>query len=327
MALRSNKHYWEFSLNHPEPVGEVYYRRDEIIINDEAFLAKVAELRELVSTYCTLRNLEVDAPLLNKVLASIDSLLMNTSNIQYTEFVAYWKCLDLTFSVYKSIADESQRHEMLRQALDAYCGQGRTLYDRLGYSHIVQQALYDSAKSRTQGTSGLQKLQDILQQSVGTLPEAHTIEEFETATACWFVPSTDQHDSFLQLMRGLEANYPFGQAHQKKIPDLVVKLGNVVLVIEAKHIKEPGGAQDKQIGELIRFVSQREPRKSPVRYVAFLDGLYFNILAQSQGDTKAVQQRRAIEAALRKNRRNYFVNTAGLVHLLQDAVQARSAGG
>lgn len=319
MALKSNRYYWNVSLRNPEPVGEIYYKRDEIIVEDQAFLSTSTRLRELVSAYCTLKDLDVDASLLNKVLVAIDALLMSTENIQYTEFVAYWKCLDLTFTVYKSFEGESRRQETLKQVLDEYCAHRRSLYDRLGYSHIVQQALYDSAKARTQGVSGLQKLQDLLQQAAGNLPEARTVEEFSEAPACWFVPRNDRQDSFLLLMATLHAQYLFGQTRQKKVPDLVVKLDNKVFVVEAKHIKEAGGSQDKQISELIDFVRQSEPHHSPVRYVAFLDGAYFNIIADARGDTKATRQRREIEEVLRQQKRNYFVNTAGLLQLFRDA--------
>ncbi|MEM4441182.1 MAG: hypothetical protein QXS14_06950 [Desulfurococcaceae archaeon] len=146
-----------------------------------------------------------------------------------------------------------------------------------------------------------------------------TAEEFQDTPACWLALS--DKETFAQLMRLLGARYSFGKAHQKKIPDLAAKFHKTVFIIEAKHIKEPGGAQDKQIRELIAFISQNEPKKLSICYVAFLDGLYFNIIATAKEDTNPHRQRADIENALRRNPLNYFVNTAGLRQLLDDAAK------
>lgn len=92
-------------------------------------------------------------------------------------------------------------------------------------------------------------------------------------------------------------------------------------MIEAKHIKESGGSQDKQLNELIAYISYQEQQNSPVRYVAFLDGFYFHLMASATQGTKPYRQRRDIENALKQNPRNYFVNTRGLRELLSDAYE------
>lgn len=315
MGLKSNLEYWQISLGHPEPVGDDFYRSDVIIVESEDYLAAATRLRELITTYCSLREIDVSTDVIERVVAAIDDILKNTKNIQYTEFVAYWKCLDMTFSDYTKQFD-AQRIKTLTEALDKYCAQRRRLYERFGYSHVVQQALYDSARARSQGATGVQKLQSLLQQE--GITEVRTIEDFPEKPFCQLIPSRGSQSSFAQLIRHLKAKYSFGETHQRKIPDLVVKLGTFVLIIEAKHIKEPGGAQDKQIKELIEYISNQESEDSPVSYVAFLDGFYFNILANAEGDNKPFKQRCDIEKALQGNPRNYFVNTEGFVHLIRD---------
>lgn len=322
MAMKRNLEYWTLSLTHPEAGSEDIYSRDEVIIEDDAYLDAVNRLRERIVAYCVLQELGNNLESRNRLLAAIDALLFSTEKIQYTEFVAYWKCLDLTFSVYRKIGDESQRHELLATALEKYCERRRKLYDRMGYSHVVQQALYDNAKARSQGTSGVRKLQQILQQAIGVeIPVVSRLEDFSSSALCQFTPSSEQQGLFAQAMQSLNAKYEFGATHQGKVPDLVVKLRKKVFVIEAKHVKEPGGAQDKQIAELISYIRQKEDKGTSVRYVAFLDGLYFNLLASAGAKTKLGRQRKAIENALKKNPRNYFVNTVGLQYLLRDAYQ------
>ncbi|GIV10614.1 MAG: hypothetical protein KatS3mg020_0105 [Fimbriimonadales bacterium] len=325
MPMKPNLEYWNLSLAHPEITSENVYSRDEIIVQDSNYLEAVNRLREHITAYCVLQELGESKETRRRVVIAIDALLRSVDKIQYTEFVAYWKCLDLTFSVYRKIFDDSQRHTLLENALENYCEQRRRLYDRLGYTPVIQQALYDSAKARSQGVSGVQKLQQILQRAMSKeVPTVSCLKDFVSCQLCQFVPSSNKQELFREIMQSLHAKYEFGAMYQKKIPDLMVKVREKVFVIEAKHIKESGGAQDKQIAELISYIRQKEDRKSPVRYIAFLDGLYFNLLAGAKEDTKLAHQRQDIENALRENTRNYFVNTVGLLHLLQDAYQRRS---
>lgn len=323
--MKQNLDYWTLSLAHPEIMGEDVYSRGEVIVQDSAYLEAVNRLREHITAYCVLQELGESDETRRRVLIAIDALLLSVDKIQYTEFVAYWKCLDLTFSVYRQTRDDSQRYALLGNALENYCEHRRRLYDRLGYTPVIQQALYDSAKARSQGVSGVQKLQQILQQAIGKeVPTVSRPEDFSSSGFCQFVPSKHNQELFREIMQSSNAKYEFGETHQKKIPDLIVKLRRKVFVIEAKHIKEPGGAQDKQIVELISYIHQKEDSKSPVCYVAFLDGLYFNLLAGAKEGTKLARQRQDIETALKANPRNYFVNTVGLLHLFQDAYQRRS---
>lgn len=316
MALKPNLEYWQISLDNPESVGEIFYRHDEIIVENETYLSITTQLRELITTYCILQEIGAEVSAVEQVIASIDSILKSTPNIQYTEFVAYWKCLDITFSVYKATDDDTQRLKILKEALNEYCRRRRRLYDRLGYGHTVQQALYDSAKSRSQGTAGVQKVETLLQEVMGESGrKVRVVEEFRNTPTCWL--AINSKETFAQLLHSLGARYSFGKAHQKKIPDLAAKFYETVFIIEARHIKEPGGAQDKQIRELIAFISQKESGNSPIRYVAFLDGLYFNIIATAKEGTNPYRQRIDIQNALRHTPSNYFVNTAGLRQLFK----------
>ncbi|MCX7948451.1 MAG: hypothetical protein N2504_07695, partial [candidate division WOR-3 bacterium] len=99
--------------------------------------------------------------------------------------------------------------------------------------HIVQQSLYDNASSRSQGVSGVNKLQAILYKVTGKkISEVSDIDEFQALPVCQMTPK--KTDSFKELMRNLNAEYRFGRDRQGKIPDLIIKFRNTVLVIEAK---------------------------------------------------------------------------------------------
>jgi DNA-directed RNA polymerase subunit F len=182
---------------------------------------------------------------------------------------------------------------------------------------VIQQALYDSVVSRKQGTAGIQKIRQIIEQvereSQVKIQKAATVDKL-TQLEYGFYPISPK--AFKKLREKFKSTDKFDKKKQAKIPDLVIKIKDRLLILEAKHIKESGGAQDKQIDELIKFIRQKESK--PISYVAFLDGRYFNKFRDTLSPEKVRRQREAIEKALQDHPNNYFVNTAGLRKLLAD---------
>lgn len=60
MALKSNIHYWQISLQNPEPYSDPHYIYSKVIIQDEEFTGVVSQLRELIVSYCVLKELEYE---------------------------------------------------------------------------------------------------------------------------------------------------------------------------------------------------------------------------------------------------------------------------
>ncbi len=84
--------------------------------------------------------------------------------------------------------------------------------------------------------------------------------------------------------------------------------------MEHKHMKESGGGQDKQMTEIIDFVSYND---NGVGYISFLDGVYFNLLSDKNITSgKSFIQRSKIYKNLNNNKQNYFINTRGFVKFL-----------
>jgi DNA-directed RNA polymerase subunit F len=329
-------------LENPEPEGleEEPYIHDEYIVDNSNYLTQVNYLRDLLTTYCTLsRFIErepsctheelgvsaatADEPSENPrdiyqlVLNEIDRLLITVENIQHTEFVAYFKCFGISHSDYRREKNMQQRLTLLGEILQRYCKNRKERYDQLGYTHVIQQALYDSVVSRKQGTAGIQKIRQIIEQvereSQVKIQKAATVDKL-TQLEYGFYPISPK--AFKKLREKFKSTDKFDKKKQAKIPDLVIKIKDRLLILEAKHIKESGGAQDKQIDELIKFIRQKESK--PISYVAFLDGRYFNKFRDTLSPEKVRRQREAIEKALQDHPNNYFVNTAGLRKLLAD---------
>jgi hypothetical protein len=314
MGIKDNIYYWRLSLENPEPLIDEYYYFDEIIVNDNQFIDKVEKLRELIITYCSMINIDIDASL--KVLERIHEIINSTEKIQYTEFIAFWKVVDLSYSKYKE-APKSKQLEVLASLLKKYCESRIPLYRKLGFTNITVQALYDAGASRKKSISGIRKILDIVSGIFGyDVPYADTIEKVKNYKVMYFLPDQKDENMFYSFCRLYNIEYKFGNEHQGKLPDIVLKIGDYLFIIEAKHLKEPGGAQDKQISELIDFIKHSEKHEH-VHYVAFLDGPYFNYFINIR-ESKIKKQRDAIEQNLKRNPRNFFVNTAGLKFLLKD---------
>jgi len=315
--LKQNLDYWEISLKNPEPIIDEYYTFNKLIVQNQNLIQKVERLRELITTYCVL--LEIDKQALGKILDEIYMIALH-KNIQYTEFIAFWKTLDLSYSSLRQLP-EQDRKLMLHKVLEEYCEKRRKLYDELGYSNVVVQALYDSGVSRKKGKAGIEKITNLILQKLKNSQIFRTIDELRSQILGYFLPDKNK-TLFDEFIENYNIEYRFSQTYQGKLPDVVLKVVDQFFIIEAKHINETGGAQDKQIAELISFINQREPSQN-IHYVAFLDGLYFNYFINPPKGSKVSQQKEDIENCLKHNHSNFFVNTAGFVNLLKDLSEVR----
>jgi|Deesub1362A_J573_1020465.scaffolds.fasta_scaffold00039_171 hypothetical protein len=317
MVLKENKYYWEVSLKNPEPVVDDYYISDEIIVEDEDLIQKIDRLRELIISYCVM--VEKDKSSVPKILDEIYSLIISMDKIQYTEFIAFWKVLDMSYSVFKKLPNQKS---ILEELLQRYCERRRKLYDNIGYSNVTVQALYDSGASRKKGASGITKLVDLIHGTFGETTHVNNLHTLMTTSIAYFLPDMGDKSLFREFCMKFDIKYNFGKDHQGKEPDMVFKVNDHFFIIEAKHIKESGGAQDKQIVETIEFIRYSENLDN-IHYLSFMDGVYFNnfIWTKSNNESKINRQRKAIEEYLDENKSNFFVNTAGLVNLLKDLLE------
>lgn len=322
MALKSNIHYWQTSLQNPEPYSDPHYIYSKVIIQDEELTGAVSQLRELIVSYCVLKELEYEGRELaeDAIVREINRILTSHQCLQYTEFVAFWKCLDMSFSIYRKLSPQEQL-TLLRKSLENYCRNRIDLYKTHGLTHSVVQALYDAQSSRKQGSSAIRKLVALLSEAS---PQIRKLEEnlVLSESSLWYaiLDRSEGKKILEQIISSRSLKFTFRIQKQNKLPDLVVGVEKHVFLLEAKHIKEPGGAQDKQIAELIDFIRECET-DSTFHYVSFLDGLYFNELIRENSGDKQAFQKRAILECLKNCPSNYFVNTAGFKALLQDAVE------
>ena len=329
MTIKDNLYYWEKSLDNPESFPDKYYIIDNIIVSNEYLVKCIHELRESITSFCYIlkRLTEIDSTVKNKILENIlqriYKIITETNNIQYSEFIAFWKTRDISYSVFKKIENLNERMKILKSLLKEYCERRDNLYIKLGYSDTTIQVLYDSSVSRKKGILGSQKIAEIIEtiakeKNINIIQLRENHDTIPLEQNCYFL--VDQNKKFFDsLIQSYDMRYDYGERHQGKIPDIVVKINSEILIIEAKHLKESGGAQDKQVRELIEFISQSENNRN-IHYVSFMDGIYFNNFINPQPNTSYARFKRDIEKALNTYKQNFFVNTAGLIQLILDII-------
>ncbi len=208
MALRENIEYWRISLANPEPLADEFYVFDEIIADDPNLTAKIERLRELIIAYCVMT--EKNATEANGVLDEIYSIIVEIERIQYTEFVAFWKVLDMSYSVFKTLTNKKKK-EVLARLLRRYCERRRRLYDKLGYSNVTVQALYDSGASRKKGTAGPDKIIALINEILGDIPRVEDLGRLEANQTGYFLPDKGGRTLFGEFCGHHSITYNFAR--------------------------------------------------------------------------------------------------------------------
>jgi len=315
MTLKENIEYWTISLDNPEPIIDDYYISDNLIIKDEDLLEKSDKLRELIITYCVLlEKQQQNSEPAEIVFNDIYQILSSVNNIQYHEFVAFWKVLDISYSVFNKLKTQKA---ILKVIIMKYCEKRRKYYDNLGYSNVTIQALYDVGSSRKKGNSANIKLDDLIKKAFSGAVQIKRISDIETYPVAYFFSDRAGKTLFEEFTRKYNIKYEFGKSHQGKIGDVVLKVMKHLFLIEAKHMKEGGGAQDKQVAEVIEFIKYDEENED-IHYVTFMDGVYFNKFIECKEGTKVNRQKNDIVSNIASKKNNFFVNTAGLVQIFND---------
>jgi len=295
---KDNLVYWNISKDNPEPLIDEYYLIDKEIAKHQ--LEAIKELRQLLKTICENQAFQ-DEELLKKLVKSL-----NQDGVQYTEFIAFMNAFDVSLSTFKKW-ETKEKVDALKVIVKNYCEKRYKIYKSEGDDIKIPRAMVDKGASKRKTEAGKEKIKTIMKEF--NFEEAYSSSELLSKQNA-YLDINHHEQEFEKLKQTLRIKKRFD-----KKPDLIVKIGNHILIIEAKHIKESGGGQDKSILELCNFISYEETKQSEftISYVAFLDGIYANKFFNMKHQYSA----RAREA-LASCKNNYFVNTAGFMSLVRD---------
>ncbi len=230
----------------------------------------------------------------------------------------------MSFSAYKKL-NLPNRLKFLEIIVEHYLSCRHDAYMSHGYSATTIQVRKDFAKHKKQGGLANKKIKKICEElGYKPVPQGKTIGELERMYC--FIDQKQGKKSLLGLEKKGESWYrKWSKNHEGKQADFLFS-GNKekYFICEAKHIKESGGGQDKQINELIAFINNKDHKQkfNNIFYIAFLDGVYFNKFKEKNPSIKIKTQSQRIKKCLqKKDKTNFFVNTYGLKKLLAIAIK------
>jgi hypothetical protein len=242
--------------------------------------------------------------------AQNDLLKMITSvHGNKTEFGCFINACDSTVGTLKT------NKEVFSEIIDLYFIHRK--FDNK-VSEVWTQALIDKGSQRSIGSAGENKLIEIAK-SKGFI---YTKDE-----SSFFANEFSVAKYSKRLKDLINSKLNFGSQNKKL--DLIIKAKKRFFFLEAKHIKDSGGAQDKQIKELIGLFENKMPENQYV--VSFLDGVYSNTLLDisepvlsnptnlnRNNQSKLITQKYEIIDSLMKNPNAIWINTKGFEMLLND---------
>lgn len=315
---------FEISIKNKEPYVDKYYVKSNkpIITDDSKKLNKLmkanADILDNISAY----KIAVDSSnveMQNTTLKNIISAL-TTTGINFSEFTSYWAVKDMSYSIYKStLKTESLKTEFLRSMIPEFIKDRHLLYKIHGYSFSTLQVVNDSKAHKGNGSAGNKKITELFEKYGFSHLKSNDILEFNKKDKIFIYPDKTDKNLFKKILEEYKIDFDWSKNHENKQTDFLFKIDNKIFIMEHKHMKESGGGQDKQMSEIINFISYKN---EGVYYISFLDGVYFNVLAdEGIVNGKPFEQRKSIIQNLTNNKQNYFVNTNGFIELVNNLVK------
>src|SRR3989339_753168 len=299
--IQSNLHYFNISRQNLENFLDNFYIFDEKHPQLQEYIVNAKEVKNILITIKTLQEKKESKEVVEKYFLELSKILNKFSNC--SEFGCFINACDSFLDFAKTDLN------LLGKIADKYF-EKRILNESIPEEWI--QAILDSNSSRKKSKCGEEKLIYILKHN--GFQEIKKWNDFFKKEKC--VAKFSKNFSVKNIRRKL--NIKLSTKKQNKNLDLIIKSGDKIFMCEAKHLNTSGGGQDKQISELIEIVNLRENNKN-IYYIAFLDGIYSNVLLNSaDGGSKLKQQQNEIKKYLSINYNNFWVNTAGFKQLASD---------
>ncbi len=298
--IQSNLRYFEISKNNQEKLLDDFYVVDGKHPELDKYIENSKEIKNILITIRILQNKKEKQAVIDKYFLELSKIIGKFSNC--SEFACFVNACD-------NIIDEAKNEiTLLKEIAKRYFAK-RVLNEMVPEEWV--QAILDTNSSRKKGKSGENKLIHILEEQ--GFKEVFDWEIFFEINYC--VVKFSKKFNLKNVRKNLSIKIKTKK--QNKTLDLIIKAKDKIFLCEAKHLNTSGGAQDKQISELIEILGLSE--KNNISYISFLDGKYSNILlGNNRGGDKITTQRKEINKLLKNNPNNYWVNTAGFVNLISD---------
>jgi len=306
--------------NKEDYIDKHYIKHSKMIITEDShkindLMLANSEILDNITAYkiaTDSKNIEMQATILNNILTRL-----KVPGINFSEFASFWAVKDISYSVYdKTLKTDNLKIDFLKNIIPEYIKDRHLFYKKHGYSASTLQAIKDSKSHKVNGNSGNEKVSDILKNFDFTHFDNNDIDSFIDSDRVYIYPDKTDNKFFKKILNHYNIKFKWSDDHENKQTDFLFKIGKDIFIMEHKHMKESGGGQDKQMTEVISFISYNDVN---VHYVSFLDGVYFNVIADSTSKSgKPFSQKISIINNLTNNFSNYFVNTYGFRRLIKE---------
>ncbi|MBN4084428.1 hypothetical protein [Mycoplasma sp. CSL10166] len=277
--------------------------------NENDLTIKNTKLINLITTYSTLKDLAIEKEVKQepkiKIIDEIIDIIDNTKHINYSPFCVYFQTQGTSYNQFKKGKKTiDEKREILKNILENYIHDRHNIYLSHGYSNQSMQVISDSNSSKRKGKTGIKIIEKFLS---SFCDESSDINNFDKNHETYLFPEKKQK-LFNEILEKNKIKFLFREEYINKYPDLLVKIGTKIIIIEHKLTSGSGGSQNSEIKEIIDFIKFNEENKN-VHYVSCLDGDYFYILDDlNKKENKYYIQNRAVINNLSKNKNNYFLN-------------------
>jgi len=302
--MKNNQHYFNYSQKNEEPHldSDYFFLEKHPELSD--YIVGVKEIKEILITIKKLKQGKEKKEIIEKYFKKLfDAFNQKFANC--SELGCFVNACDTT-------RDMAQKDYTTFKTITNLFLKKRELNDKTPENWI--QAIIDSNSSRRKGELGEKKLIKILKTL--KFKKVDNWKKFKKQKIC-VARFSKETFSIENIEKELKIKIPLKK--QGKNLDLIIKYNNKFFLLEAKHLNVGGGEQDKQISELIEIMSL-EKEKNNIFYVSFLDGTYSNALLGEvpKRAKKRLKQQKEIKKYLKKNPKNYWLNTAGFKLLFSD---------
>lgn len=317
--MLNNLDLFSYSLSNPEPIiDEFYVKKGNLIISDDlknpSSITKInSHLVDCISAYNFALE-KHDDKLIKEIIYEIKKTIFN-KNINFTEFVSFWPIVDISYSSFKKI-DSKLQEQILQKITTKYIELRHNLYKQYGYSPVTLQVGKDAKAHKESGNLGIIKVGKLLNSYGFVNYDKENLENFNKYNKSFIESDKKGKKLFNLFLKKHDIKFTWSKSKDNKMPDILFKSKKSFFIVEHKHMKESGGGQDKQINEVISFISRSEKNRD-IHYISFLDGVYFNLFIKQKREGKIRTQLLNIKKSLKNNKNNYFVNTAGFIKLLE----------
>ena len=267
----------DYCVKHPESFLDTNYMFPEKHKNLDLYVEKSKEVKDKLIAIKQIKDKKDSGEVLNQIFDDLRKILRKYAN--YSEFGCFINACD------SKIEEASKDLNLLKLITGLYL-EKRDIGDITPAEWV--QAIIDKGSSRRKGNAGENKLAQILIKN--GFAKVQDMEEFNKKTKAFSFFSKSKNGNFSIKSLKDHLGIKLGAKNQGKCLDLIIKRDSDVYFLEAKHMSTSGGEQNKQMVEIIDLIKNC-PSKSDYHFVAFLDGIYFNIIFDPERTIKDKKQK------------------------------------